>query len=138
LKNSTATYHSKHKICGSTLEVVKNSVSSVESPIVAIGDSVHDVEMLRRADVAYVPANFPKAQRELLSSANYHPMPRFQQKGFLAAARHLTRGPNRGSRYYSPAKSEIDDCSRLIDSILRAAEQPKLLRFLGLLKPHIF
>jgi hypothetical protein len=123
---------------GSALEMVKKSVSSVESPIVAIGDSVHDVEMLRRADVAYVPANFPKAQRELLSTANYHAMPGFQQKGLLAAARHLTGGHCDNSGSYSAAKSGIDDCSRLIDSILRAAERPKLVRLLGLFDPHKF
>jgi hydroxymethylpyrimidine pyrophosphatase-like HAD family hydrolase len=116
---------------GSALDVIKQTLPGIATPVVAIGDSVHDLEMLRKADIAYLPANFPEAQRKQLRSSNYRAMRDPRQKGLLAAVRDLT------GDYHSaipPAvKSGVKDCSRLIDSLLMAAEQPRYRRLLGLL-----
>jgi hypothetical protein len=111
-------------------------VPNVTTPVVAIGDSIHDLEMLRKADIAYLPANFPKAERRRFRSRNYRSMKHPRQKGLLAAARDLTGDCRRNDSIYPVRNCPAIDCGRLIDSILLAAEQPRHMRLLRLFNPQ--
>jgi hypothetical protein len=121
---------------GTALDGVKQLVPNVATPVVAIGDSLHDLEMLRKADIAYFPANFPKAERRRLRSKNYRSMKDSLQKGFLAAAQDLTGDYRRNDPIYPVRDAPATDCGRLIDSILLAAEQPRHMRLLCLFHPQ--
>lgn len=121
---------------GTALDAVKQLVSDVATPVVAIGDSILDLEMLRKADIAYLPANFPEAERKRFRSKNFRSMKDPRQKGLLSAARDLT-GDYRSNDPICPVgNSPATDCSRLIDSILLAAEQPRHMRLLSLFNPQ--
>ena len=126
----------KHLDKGTALDAVKELVPNVATPVVAIGDSIHDLEMLRKADIAYLPANFPKAERRRFPSRNYRSMKDPRQKGLLAAARDLTGDCRRNDPIYPVRNSPAIDCGRLIDSILLAAEQPRHMRLLSLSNPQ--
>jgi hydroxymethylpyrimidine pyrophosphatase-like HAD family hydrolase len=121
---------------GTALDAVKELVPNVATPVVAIGDSIHDLEMLRKADIAYLPANFPKAERRRFPSRNYRSMKDPRQKGLLAAARDLTGDCRRNDPIYPIRNCPAIDCGRLIDSILLAAEQPRHMRLLSLSNPQ--
>jgi adenine/guanine phosphoribosyltransferase-like PRPP-binding protein/trehalose-6-phosphatase len=121
---------------GTALDAVKQLVPHVAAPVVAIGDSIHDLEMLRKADIAYLPANFPEAERRRFGSKNYRSMKAPRQKGLLAAARDLTGDYRSNDRIYPIGNSAATDCGRLIDSILLAAEQPRHMRLLSLFNPQ--
>jgi hypothetical protein len=121
---------------GTALDAVKQLVPDVAAPVVAIGDSILDLEMLRKADIAYLPANFPEGERKRFSSKNFRSMKDPRQKGLLSAARDLT-GDYRSNDPICPVgNSPATDCSRLIDSILLAAEQPRHMRLLSLFNPQ--
>jgi trehalose-6-phosphatase len=121
---------------GTALDAVKELVPNVATPVVAIGDSIHDLEMLRKVDIAYLPANFPEAERSRFRSKYYRSMKDPRQKGLLAAARDLTGDYSRNDPIYPVRNSAATDCGRLIDSILLAAEQPRYMRLLSLLNPQ--
>jgi trehalose-6-phosphatase len=121
---------------GTALDAVKQLVPNVATPVVAIGDSIHDLEMLRNADIAYLPANFPEAERRRFHSKDYRSMKDPRQKGLLAAARDLTGDRRRNDRIYPIRNSPSTDCGRLVESILVAAEQPRHMRLLRLFNPQ--
>jgi hypothetical protein len=121
---------------GTALDGVKQLVPNVATPVVAIGDSIHDLEMLRKADIAYFPANFPEAERRRFRSKNYRSMKDPVQKGLLAAARDLTGDYRRNDPIYPVRDFLATDCGRLIDAILLAAEQPRHMRLLSLFNPQ--
>lgn len=115
---------------GSAVLTIKQLMGGVKGPVVAIGDSVQDIEMLDQADVAYMPANFPKGQRKLVSTP-HRLMPTSRQKGFLAAVRDLTGDYSDSALIHPAQRYGVRDAAWLIDSILQAAEQQRYARLLG-------
>jgi hydroxymethylpyrimidine pyrophosphatase-like HAD family hydrolase/adenine/guanine phosphoribosyltransferase-like PRPP-binding protein len=73
---------------GAALEAVKAYLPAVQGPVVAIGDSTPDLEMLQRADLAYMPRNRNHTLRQL-RGPKYHVTRRPLQRGLLEAAEHL-------------------------------------------------
>ncbi len=114
---------------GTALQFVRDTLPDTDGPLVAIGDSPQDIPMLERADIAYVPANFPDAYRNQLD-CNCRPMRQPEQLGLLAAVQDLT-----GDRAPGLFAMTVDDDFRchLIDALLRTAEQPRYRRILGFL-----
>lgn len=99
---------------GAALRAVKEYVPGVQDPVVAMGDSVHDLEMLEQAGIAYLPANRSQALRRLRGDSKYRVMRQPLQRGLLEAVQHLL-GEATGADEAQP--------DHLVDALLRAAER---------------
>lgn len=74
---------------GQGLASVQAYLGCSSEPVVAIGDSAQDVEMLRAADIAYAPANASREVRELVGHGACRLTSRPLQAGLLEAALEL-------------------------------------------------
>ena len=117
---------------GSAVAAVKERIAGVTTPVVAIGDSVEDIDMLEQADIAYVPGNFPKELLARLSGSKYRAVREPLQRGLLAAVRDLTRGEAVEDTGPSPGLRRTG-ADGLIDALLRAADRRQLVQALDLL-----
>jgi hydroxymethylpyrimidine pyrophosphatase-like HAD family hydrolase/adenine/guanine phosphoribosyltransferase-like PRPP-binding protein len=114
---------------GSALLKVREMFAKEGVPIVAIGDSIEDTEMLRAADIAYIPSNGAKLLRANAIGPKYRKLRKPAQPGFLAAVRELV---SESSRAVQDREENSFRAGRghLIDEILRAADLPRPLRLL--------
>jgi hydroxymethylpyrimidine pyrophosphatase-like HAD family hydrolase len=117
---------------GSAIAAVKQLITGIVGPVAAMGDSVQDIEMFQQADIAYVPANFPKAPRKLLRGTKYRLISQPRQKGLLAAVRDLTGDYSQVASIHADQLYGTRDCDGLIDAVLHAAERPRYARLLNL------
>ena len=116
-----------------------------DKPGAAIGDSRHDVEMLRASERAYAPANCDESVRALARLGRCRVMSRPYQQGLLAAVRDLvgeepdrarpvagigrTNGDRRGGAVGWP----VGSAEELVTRLLHAAERsPTCRRFVAL------
>jgi trehalose-6-phosphatase len=129
------TYILPHEVNkGAAVLAVKRHLGLDQAPTVAIGDSYEDLEMLKVADMAYMPANACRELRALSNDKRFHLTRQPRQRGLLAAVRHLTRSdPGSQDAQVRPMpKSEY-----IIEALLRANDQPRSVQFLNALRRRL-
>jgi trehalose-6-phosphatase len=105
---------------GTALAAVRGKLPMPPELVVAIGDSDQDLEMLRQADLAYVPANGSACLRESIRSLKkVHLVRQARQQGMLAAVEHLIR--EAGSAVSPPFEGRIEDLVRPSEHIIDVA-----------------
>jgi hydroxymethylpyrimidine pyrophosphatase-like HAD family hydrolase len=117
---------------GTALRAVERYLAKVEGPIVAMGDSRQDHDMLEQADIAYMPANSTREDRKLGRRRGYRLMREPRQRGLLAAVRDLTGDHSTGLDAPAPQAAPVGS-AWLIDAVLRAADRPRHRQLLALL-----
>jgi hydroxymethylpyrimidine pyrophosphatase-like HAD family hydrolase/adenine/guanine phosphoribosyltransferase-like PRPP-binding protein len=105
---------------GTALEAVKQYTKTAE-PVTAIGDSAPDLEMLRAADIAYMPANCAQVLRNLGGPPKYRVMRNRFQRGLLEATRNLVR--TQSGTVSVPDGLLSAGPNHLIDALLSASER---------------
>ena len=112
---------------GTGLMAVKEYVGGVEEPTTAMGDSVHDLEMLQRADIAYMPSNRSRALRVLDGDPRCQVMRQPLQKGLLEAVERMiaNAGP--------VPKRATGAVEHVVDALLRVAERTPIAQVLSIL-----
>ena len=116
---------------GTAMRAVKQYVGVGRHPIAAMGDSAADLEMLKEADIAYIPANHASELRQLRGLRECRALNQRLQRGLLAAVEDLIRrqgGPQ-------PALHGVlaDGSNRFIDALLVAYERSNLMQWLSVL-----
>ncbi|MGA3040917.1 MAG: HAD hydrolase family protein [Bryobacteraceae bacterium] len=117
---------------GQALASVQAYLGGPREPVVAIGDSAPDVEMLRAADIAYAPANASREVRELIARGECRRTSRPLQAGLLEAAMELclAAGHNPNDDY------RCDDAEppSLLDDLLQVPDRHPLARIFSALR----
>jgi hydroxymethylpyrimidine pyrophosphatase-like HAD family hydrolase len=112
---------------GTGLMAVKEYVGGVEEPTSAMGDSIHDLEMLQQAGIAYMPSNRSRALRVLDGDPKCQVMRQPLQKGLLEAVERMIAGAG-------PApKQAAGSVEHVVDSLLRVAERTPVAQVLSIL-----
>ena len=106
---------------GSALGKVREYLGCSLDPVVAMGDSDRDLDMLLSADFAYAPANASPDVRKLIRDGMCRQTKGALQAGFLEAARELCGGDNRDLKQFGNSNS-------LIDTLLGVPDRGKLER----------
>jgi len=117
---------------GQALASVQAYLGCSHEPVVAIGDSAQDVEMLRAADVAYAPANASREVRELIARGQCRRTSRPLQAGLLEAAMELC--PAAGHSPDDAAPYDDGEPSSLIDELLQVPDRHPVERILSALR----
>ncbi len=112
---------------GTALAAVRSKLAVPPELVVAMGDSDQDLEMLRQADLAYVPANGSARLRESIrSSKKVHLMRQARQLGMLQAVEHLIR--EAGSAVSPPFEGRTEDLVRPSEHIIDVAIEARAIR----------
>ena len=123
---------------GKGLLAAKKFLGYPDEPVVAIGDSKQDLEMLEIAEFAYAPATSSKAIRDLASKGKCRIMAQPVQRGLLAAVKdimdHRPAGCNEFHTESIPEKYSHD----LMWFLLRVAELPNLRKCMATLNRLCF
>jgi hydroxymethylpyrimidine pyrophosphatase-like HAD family hydrolase len=117
---------------GPALHSVKAYLGRPGEPVVAIGDSAADVDMLRAADVAYAPANASREVRELIARGECRRTSRPLQAGLLEAAMELCLAAG-----HSPDDAiACDDAepASLLDELLQVPDRHPATRIFSALR----
>jgi hydroxymethylpyrimidine pyrophosphatase-like HAD family hydrolase len=119
---------------GRALLAVKEYLGCPDQAVVAIGDNDPDLEMLQAVECAYAPANSSRSIRELGMKGQCRIMSQPFQRGLLAAVREVVHN---GSAFCDEDRL-IPACSKnkgLTQVLLYAADRPRILQLLSVLKP---
>jgi HAD superfamily hydrolase (TIGR01484 family) len=117
---------------GRAVRKVIDHLGSLKRPIVAMGDSYEDLEMLKAADIAYMPANCCEELRGMGRRPRFHLVRQPVQRGLLEAVGHLigTRAANH-HRDRQELGSPTECADNLINLLTRAADQPRYIQLLN-------
>jgi hydroxymethylpyrimidine pyrophosphatase-like HAD family hydrolase len=121
---------------GTALTAVKERLEPKASFVAAMGDSDQDIEMLRRADRAFVPANASAQLRAIARTLGHVSVTRrARQKGLLEAVDALLRerGPAASPEPGIASENRPAASGHPVDWALDSIDEPRLRRWLGLL-----
>jgi hydroxymethylpyrimidine pyrophosphatase-like HAD family hydrolase/orotate phosphoribosyltransferase len=119
---------------GSGLLAVKKYLGYTDSPVIAMGNSKQDVEMLELAEFGYAPANSSNDIRELGDKGGCRVMSQPFQRGLLEAVLDVVRDGRADlpERKIDPIRAKYSQ--DFIWFLLHAAEMPNVGKFLATLK----
>jgi hypothetical protein len=109
---------------GFGLREVKSYLGCSEEPVVAMGDSHWDCEMLAAADVAYAPANASETIRDMVFRGRCRQTGGALQVGLLEAATEVCRKAGHSVR--SSASDRQGAPAGLIDRLLSVPDRGRL------------
>jgi hydroxymethylpyrimidine pyrophosphatase-like HAD family hydrolase len=115
---------------GPALASVKAYLGGSGEPVVAIGDSAQDVDMLRAAEVAYAPANASREVRELARRGECRLTSRPLQAGLLQAAMELCLA----ARHHPDDERGDAQPASLLDELLQAPDRRPVERLFNVLR----
>jgi hydroxymethylpyrimidine pyrophosphatase-like HAD family hydrolase len=119
---------------GRGLTAARDYLRCLDQPVAAIGDSDRDIPMLEAADLAFAPSGCSAGVRALGDRGRCHITRAPMQRGLLRAAREMARlGPETAATPMREAPAPSTPGAELIESLLSAAERPRLRQFLGAL-----
>lgn len=123
---------------GSGLLAVKKYLGYTDGPVIAIGNSKQDVEMLELAEFGYAPANSSNEIRELANKGGCRIMSQPFQRGLLEAVLDVVRDRRADftERKTDPVRAKYSQ--DFIWFLLHAAELPNGGKFLATLKRLYF
>jgi hydroxymethylpyrimidine pyrophosphatase-like HAD family hydrolase len=118
---------------GSGLLAAKRHLGCPDEPVIAIGDSELDVEMLALAETSYAPANCAQPLRELANRAKCRIMRQPFQRGLLAAAHDIVRHGSPTSQQSLPGSLRMKTNRDLFPRLLAIADRPRVWQLLAAL-----
>ncbi len=118
----------------SGMKFVKRYAGCSNKPVTAIGDSEHDIGMLKAAEFAYAPANCHRLLREMGKRGECTIVNHRYQNGLLEAVQHRLRhvfaAADRKNRNLSGSFLIPDDVHGLMQTVLKAADRRMAVQFL--------
>jgi hydroxymethylpyrimidine pyrophosphatase-like HAD family hydrolase/hypoxanthine phosphoribosyltransferase len=119
---------------GAGLRFVRREVGTANKPVTAIGDSNHDIGMLKEAEFAYAPANCSRLVRELKRQGQCHVVGQSFQNGLLGAVKHrLQQEEKRPVKELLRSTSAPDHLNSLMHAVLKAADRQTVFQLLVIL-----
>jgi hypothetical protein len=120
---------------GTAMHEVRSHLGWATTPAAAMGDSEHDVEMLRDAEYPFAPANCAPLLRQLSAHERCTITGRPFQRGLLEAAEILV---GRSAKDYGITVSppaQLDTPDRILHMLLHAVDRPRIRQLLAILRP---